>query len=84
MPKKPPAGENASPAHFERDLAELEQIVKRLELGQQPLVEALADFERGVRLARDCQQHLQVAEQTVQQLMQGGAVDFALTDANGA
>ena len=82
MPKKPVAAavtdNTASPADFERDLAALEQIVKKLELGQQPLAEALADFECGIRLARQCQQQLQAAEQIVQQLTQEGTVDFAL------
>lgn len=82
MPKK--SANTASPADFEQDLAQLEQIVKKLELGQQPLAEALTDFEHGIRLARQCQQQLQAAEQTVQQLIQGGTVDFAvMPDAHG-
>lgn len=72
--KNPPHSEAlpaASPADFEQALAELESIVQRLEQGQQPLAEALADFERGVRLARVCEHSLQVAEQNVEQLLQG-------------
>ncbi|QEP44108.1 exodeoxyribonuclease VII small subunit [Ectothiorhodospiraceae bacterium BW-2] len=55
---------------FEKDLAELEQLVQRMEQGNQPLEEALADFERGITLSRHCQQILQQAEQRVQILLQ--------------
>lgn len=47
MAKKAPA----APA-FEQALSELEQIVVRLESGDLPLEEALSEFERGIRLAR--------------------------------
>lgn len=57
-----------SPSNFETDLAELEQLVARMERGDLPLEEALGAFERGVRLARSCQQALREAEQKVQQL----------------
>jgi len=60
---------------FEAALAELEQIVDRLEGGQQTLEEALASFQRGIELTRICQQGLKEAEQKVEQLIQdqGGA-----------
>lgn len=64
MPKKKP--ETAS---FETALAELEQIVTRLESGSLPLEEALNEFERGVQLARQGQSKLQQAEQRVQILL---------------
>ncbi|MGV3344808.1 exodeoxyribonuclease VII small subunit [Enterobacteriaceae bacterium LUAb1] len=64
MPKKA----EQSPT-FEASLAQLEQIVARLENGELPLEDALAEFERGVRLARQSQQKLQQAEQRVQILL---------------
>ncbi len=64
MPKKKP--ETAS---FETALAELEQIVTRLESGDLPLEEALNEFERGVQMARLGQSKLQQAEQRVQILL---------------
>lgn len=64
MPKK-----NESPVSFEKTLAELEQIVSRLESGNLPLEEALSEFERGVQLARQGQVKLQQAEQRVQILL---------------
>ncbi|MCP1437893.1 exodeoxyribonuclease VII small subunit [Erwinia persicina] len=64
MPKKA-----EQPASFETSLAQLEQIVSRLESGELPLEEALNEFERGVQLARAGQQKLQQAEQRVQILL---------------
>ncbi|MFC6633041.1 exodeoxyribonuclease VII small subunit [Microbulbifer taiwanensis] len=57
-------------ATFEEALGELEQLVERLEAGDLPLEEALADFERGVKLTRECQQKLATAEQKVKVLME--------------
>lgn len=57
--------------NFEADLAELEQLVARMERGDLPLEEALGTFERGVALARACQQALRDAEQKVQRLSAG-------------
>lgn len=54
---------------FEDSLAELEQLVDRMEQGNLPLEDALALFERGVALARACQKSLQEAEQKVQILV---------------
>ena len=57
-------------ATFEQALEELEELVERLEAGDLPLEEALADFERGVKLTRECQQKLASAEQKVKVLME--------------
>lgn len=50
---------------FEDALGELETIVKTLEAGDQPLDASLTQFERGVALARFCQESLASAEQKV-------------------
>jgi exodeoxyribonuclease VII small subunit len=64
MPKKvQPA------ASFETSLAELEQIVTRLESGELPLEESLQAFEQGIQLARLGQQKLLQAEQRIQILL---------------
>lgn len=55
-------------ARFEGAMQELEQLVARMEAGEQPLEKALEDFERGVALTRLCQQALDVAEQRVRTL----------------
>jgi exodeoxyribonuclease VII small subunit len=54
---------------LEKALAELEEIVEQLESGDLPLEKSLKQFERGVRLSRECQSALQDAEQRVQALM---------------
>ena len=56
---------------FEAALAELEQIVGRLEQGELPLEESLRQFERGVELTRNCQKALRLAEQKISILSRG-------------
>ncbi|WP_346837492.1 exodeoxyribonuclease VII small subunit [Microbulbifer sp. SAOS-129_SWC] len=71
-------------ATFEQALEELEQLVERLEAGELPLDEALADFERGVKLTRECQQKLATAEQKVKVLMEeNGSVRELPFDSDG-
>ena len=60
-------------AGFEGTLAELEELVARMEAGDLPLDEALRSFERGVQLTRACQAALQAAQQRVQVLTQRAA-----------
>ena len=59
----------AAPFDFERSLAELEELVARIEQGDLPLEESLRSFERGVELTRACQQALARAEQKVETLL---------------
>ncbi|GAB6141956.1 exodeoxyribonuclease VII small subunit [Methylosoma difficile] len=51
---------------FEDSLAELEQLVSKLEQGDISLEESLKSFEHGVNLTRTCQKALQEAEQKIQ------------------
>lgn len=53
---------------FEEALAELEELVESLEQGDLSLEESLKSFERGVALARTCQEALTRAEQKVTML----------------
>ncbi|MBB3105230.1 exodeoxyribonuclease VII small subunit [Azomonas macrocytogenes] len=55
---------------FERSLAELQQLVERLESGELSLEDSLNCFEQGIRLTRDCQTALTQAEQKVQILLE--------------
>ena len=66
---------------LEKSLAELEQVVEQLESGELPMDKALKEFERGVRLSRDCQGALAEAEQRVQILLGPEPEDFAGEDA---
>jgi len=61
---------------FEDALAELEQIVRRLEGGQVKLDEAILSYERGAQLKRHCERKLNEAQQRVERIVVGpdGAV----------
>jgi exodeoxyribonuclease VII small subunit len=59
-PKKP---------DFEKSLARLEEVVRRLESPQLALDEAMKLFEEGVELSRECQKQLEEAESRVEILL---------------
>ena len=63
------AKRSAGVSGLEKSLAELESLVNRLENEELPLAEALKEFERGVKLTRECQTTLKEAEQTVEILL---------------
>jgi exodeoxyribonuclease VII small subunit len=56
-------------AQLEKSLTALEALVEKLETGDLPLEKALAEFERGVKLTRQCQTALQAAEQRIEILL---------------
>jgi len=56
---------------FEDALAELEQIVRRLESGQVKLDEALLSYERGAQLKQHCERKLNEAQQRVDRIVIG-------------
>jgi exodeoxyribonuclease VII small subunit len=62
---------------FEEALAELEQIVRRLEGGQVRLDEAIVSYERGALLKRHCERKLNEAQQRVDRIVIGS--DGAIT-----
>ena len=71
MPKAKLKEKPASPVEslsFEQALAELEQIIGKLESGQLALDEALALFERGQQLMNWCGTQLDSAELKIQKL----------------
>lgn len=53
---------------FEKSIAELETIVNLLEKGDLALEESLKQFEKGILLARKCEEVLREAEQKVELL----------------
>jgi exodeoxyribonuclease VII small subunit len=57
---------------FEQAFGELEATVQRLEAGDLALEEAIALYERGMRLAQRCSDALDAAELQVQELSQAG------------
>ena len=56
---------------FEDALAELEQIVRRLEGGQVKLDEAIQSYERGAQLKQHCERKLNEAQQRVDRIVIG-------------
>lgn len=66
-PSKKP--EPARKPDFERSLARLEEVVRRLENANLSLDEAMKLFEEGVELSRDCQKQLEQAEGRVEVLL---------------
>jgi exodeoxyribonuclease VII small subunit len=73
---------------FEKALADLEQIVAKLEKGGIALNESLALFEKGVKMARFLRGELDKAERKVEILLKDDkgnlkAEDFDADDAGG-
>jgi exodeoxyribonuclease VII small subunit len=72
-----------NPANFETALEELESLVSKMESGDLSLDESLKAFERGVKLARQCQNELKNAELKVQALTDDGElVQLDITSSN--
>lgn len=67
------------PIHFEKSMTELEEIVMQLEKGELSLEDSLKQFEKGIILARKCQEVLQQAEQKIEIL----AASTTSTDSEG-
>lgn len=85
MPKNPKITESSQDnqklsVDFEKAMADLENLVDKMEAGDFNLEQSLKQFEQGVNLARQCQQALQSAELKVKQLM--NAETLATTDFN--
>ena len=65
MTKKPNKSLN-----LEDSLAEITQLIEKMEHSEQTLEQSLNHFERGITLVKHCQKILQEAEQKVQILIQ--------------
>jgi len=59
------------PASYEQALAELDQLLQRMEAGQLPLDQLLDNYRRGVDLLAFCRQRLQAVEEQVKLLEDG-------------
>lgn len=66
------ADPNPDQPTFEKELEELEAVVKKLESGDLPLEESLKLFERGVGLSDSCRRQLDAAETRVEILVKRG------------
>lgn len=67
---------------FEASLAELEEIVARMEEGEPELAELMENYSRGIRLAEKCAQSLARAEKTMDLMVEkndaGGVEEMEL------
>lgn len=68
--KKSKAGKT-DPPDFEAAMAELDDVVRRLEAGDQPLEESLAAFEKGVGLVKALHARLDAVQARIDELTQG-------------
>ena len=56
---------------FEEALAELEEIVNKIDTGQESLAEAVSSFERGVALKNHCEKMLKEAKLKIEKIFNG-------------
>lgn len=73
--KSQPEGSESGEIALEPAMAELAQIVSRLESGQETLDESLAQFERGMALLRVCHRKLDAAAQRIELVTKLSATD---------
>jgi exodeoxyribonuclease VII small subunit len=71
-PQAPPKDDAAAPPSFEVALAQLEEVVGRLEKGDLPLEESLRAYEAGVRLVQQAKGRLDDMSARLEILQQDG------------
>ena len=64
------AEDNDNLKQFEKAMQQLEKIVGQMESGELGLQESLEQFEKGIKLAKHCQDTLAGAELRVEQLIE--------------
>ncbi|MFB0936152.1 MAG: exodeoxyribonuclease VII small subunit [Propionivibrio sp.] len=72
----PSTPQNPPEATFETALAELEQIVQKMESGSLTLEESISAYQRGSVLLKHCQNQLGEAEDKIRLLENGVLRDF--------
>lgn len=67
---------------FEEALANLEEIVKKLETGEVPLDDAISEFNKAMKLAKTCDDKLKTAEDAITKLVgdDGSVKDFKVEE----
>ena len=58
---------------FEKALAELEDIVSKLESGKAELEDSIALYERGAKLKAHCEAKLKSAQEKIEKIVVGGS-----------
>jgi exodeoxyribonuclease VII small subunit len=79
---KAPSAADIKNMSFEEALAELEQIVERLESGDAKLDDAITSYERGAALKQHCEAKLREAQEKVEKikLAADGSVNAEATE----
>jgi exodeoxyribonuclease VII small subunit len=67
---------------FEEALAELQELVKRLERGDAKLEDAIKSYERGALLKRHCEARLKDAQMKVEKIVLGSGGAIGVEPAN--
>lgn len=70
--------------NFEEQLNSLQEIVSKLENGNVPLEDALAEFQAGVKLSQDLEKKLTEAEKTVAKLIDSDGKQINLDPEDGS
>ena len=67
---------------YEENLEKLESIVKKLESGEVPLDNAIAEFTEAMKLAKLCDEKLKTAEEAITKLVNkdGTVTDFQVEE----
>ena len=67
---------------FEESLEQLETIVKKLEVGDVPLDDAIGEFTKAMELSKICDEKLKNAEEAITKLVKenGEVVDFKVEE----
>lgn len=67
---------------FEENLDKLEEIVKKLETGEVPLDDAISEFNEAMKLAKNCDEKLKTAEETITKIVNpdGSLDDFKIEE----
>lgn len=63
---------NKEKVDFEKSMQELEEIVAKLERGDLNLDESVAEFEKGMKISKECNKILENAEKKITILLQNG------------
>lgn len=65
---------------FEAALAELEEIVRKIDTGQENLANAVESFERGVLLKKHCEKLLKEAKLKIEKITDNGEGEIKTAD----
>lgn len=67
---------------FEESLEQLESIVKKLEVGDVPLDDAISEFTKAMELSKICDEKLKSAEEAITKLVKENddVVDFEVEE----